>query len=140
MSSIIPGTRTAGSLSGPRNPCTVGVIGSPNAPCIEYVDDLDMSVIFHCSPTSDMPAPESRIWREDLAWTDIIRLTLLAMSRFILGFFLGVEYFVTFLLSRVRSVISRLVSGYKDEGVESEVGTVAGGDSECFESDEDVEE
>ena len=33
MSSLIPGTRTAGSMSGPRNPCTVGVIGSPNAPC-----------------------------------------------------------------------------------------------------------
>ena len=67
MSSLIPGTRTAGSMSGPRNPCTVGVIGSPNAPFIEYVDDLDMPVIFHCSPTPDMPAPESRIYREDLA-------------------------------------------------------------------------
>ena len=63
MSSLIPGTRTAGSLSGPRNPCTVGVIGSPNAPCTEYVDDLEMSVIFHCSPTPEIPAPESRICR-----------------------------------------------------------------------------
>ena len=67
MSSLIPGTRTAGSMSGPRNPCTIGVIGSPNVLCIEYVDDLDMSVIFHCSPTPDMPAPESRICMEDLA-------------------------------------------------------------------------
>ena len=71
-SSLIPGTRTAGSMSGPRNHCAVGVIGSPNAPCIEYVDDLDMSVIFHCSPTPDMPAPKSRICSEDLAWTDIM--------------------------------------------------------------------
>ena len=67
MSSLIPGTRTAGNMSGPRNPCTVGVIGLPNAPCIEYVDDLDMFAIFHCSPTPDMPAAELRICREDLA-------------------------------------------------------------------------
>ena len=87
MSSLIPGTRTAGSLSGPRNPCTVGVIGSPNAPWTEYVDDLEMSVIFHCSPAPDIPAPESKICR-----TVIIRLMSLAMSRFILGFFVGVEY------------------------------------------------
>ena len=60
MSSLIPGTRTAGSLSGPRYLCTVGVMGSPNAPWTEYVDDLDMSVIFHCSPTPAMPAQESR--------------------------------------------------------------------------------
>ena len=99
MSSLIPGTRTAGSLSGPSNPCTVGVIGSPNAPWTEYVDDLEMSVIFHCSPTPEMPAPEFRICREDLAWTVIIRLMSLALSRFILGFFVGVEYLVTFCLS-----------------------------------------
>ena len=92
MSSLIPGTRTAGSLSGPRNPCTVGVIGSPNAPWTEYVDDLEMSVIFHCSPTPEIPAPESKICRDYLAWTVIIRLMSLAMSRFILGFFVGVEY------------------------------------------------
>ena len=91
MSSLIPGTRTAGSLSGPRNPCTVGVIGSPNAPWTEYVDDLEMSVSFHCSPTPEIPAPESKICKDDLAWTVIIRLSL-AMSRFILGFFVGVEY------------------------------------------------
>ena len=99
MLSLIPGTRTAGSLSGPRNPCTVGVIGSPNAPWTEYVDDLDMSVIFRCSPTPEMPAPESRIYREDLAWTVIIRLMSLAMRRFIRGFFVGVAYLVTCLLS-----------------------------------------
>ena len=92
MSSLIPGTRTAGSLSGPRNPCTVGVISSPNAPWTEYVDDLEISVIFHCSPTPEIPAPESKICSDDLAWTVIIRLMSLAMSRFILGFFVGVEY------------------------------------------------
>ena len=140
MSSLIPGTRTAGSLSGPRNPCTVGAMGSLNAPCIEYVDDLDMSVIIHCSPTPDMLAPESRIWREDLALTEIIRLMSLAMRRYILGFFVGVAYFVTCLLSRARIAISMLGKGTEDEGVESEVGTVAGGDSEFSESDEDVEE
>ena len=99
MSSLIPGTRTAGSLSGPRNPCTVGAIGSPNAPWTEYVDDLEMSVIFHCSPIPEIPAPESKICREDLAWTVIIRLMSLAMSRFILGFFVGVEYLDTVRLS-----------------------------------------
>ena len=67
MSSFIPGSRTARSLSGPMNPCTVGVIGSPNAPCIAYVEALDTSVIFHNLPTPDMPAPGSRICREDLA-------------------------------------------------------------------------
>ena len=143
-SSLIPGTSTAGSLSGPRNPCTVVVIGSPNAPCIEYVDDLDMSVIFHCCPTPDVPPPESRICREDLTYTDIIRFMLLAMRTFILGFFVGVAYFVTFLLSGARIAISILGTGSEDEGVGSEVGTVAGGDSECLEedseSDEEVEE
>ena len=99
MSSLIPGTRTAGSLSDPRNPCTVGVIGSPNAPWTEYVDDLEMSVIFHCSPTPEILAPESKICRDDLAWTVIIRLMSLAMSRFILGFFVGVEYLDTVRLS-----------------------------------------
>ena len=94
MSSLIPGTRTAGSLSGPRNPFTVGVIGSPNAPWTEFVDDLEISVIFHCSPTPEIPAPESKIYREDLAWTVIIRLMSLAMSRFSLGFFVGVENLV----------------------------------------------
>ena len=99
MSSLIPGTRTAGSLSGPRNPCTVGVIGSPNAPWTEYIDDLEISVIFHCSPTPEMPASESRICREDLAWTVIIRLMSLVMRMLIFGFFVGVEYLVTFRLS-----------------------------------------
>ena len=33
-----------------------------------------------------------------------------------------------------------LGTGSEDEDVESEVGTVAGGDSEFFESDEDVED
>ena len=92
-------TRTAGSLSGPRNPCTVGVMGSSNAPWTEYIDDLEMSVIFHCSPTLEMPAPESKICREDLAWTVIILLMSLVMRSFILGFFVGVEYLVTFRLS-----------------------------------------
>ena len=74
-------------------------MGSPNALWTEYVDDLEMSVIFHCSPTPEMPALESRICREDLAWTVIIRLMSLAMRRSILGFFVGVEYLVTFRLS-----------------------------------------
>ena len=99
MSSLIPDTRTSGSLSGPRNPYTVGVIGSPYAPWTEYVDDLEMSVIFHCSPTPEIPAPESKICRENLAWTVIIRLMPLAMSRFIRGLFVGVEYLVTVRLS-----------------------------------------
>ena len=140
MSSLIPGTRTAGSLSGSRSRCIAGVMGSPNAPCTEYVDDLDMSVIFHCSPTPEMPAQESRICREDLTWTDIIRLMSLAVRRFILGFFVGVAYFVTCLLSRARIAISMLGTGSEDEGVEREVGTVAGGDPEFSESDGDGEE
>ena len=56
----------------------------------------------------------------------------------ILGFFVGVEYFVTFLLSRARVVISTLTSGYEGDGVRREIRTGAGGDSEC--SDEDSEE
>ena len=99
-----------------------------------------MSVIFHCSPTPEMPAPESRIWRESLAWTAIIRLMSLAVRRFILGFFVGVAYFVTCLLSRARIAISMLGTGSEDEGVEREVGTVAGGDPEFSESDGDGEE
>ena len=140
MSSLVPGTRTAGSLSGPRYPCTVGVIGSPNAPWTEYVDNLEMSVIFHCSPTPEMPAPEPKICREDLAWTVIIRLMSLLMRRSILGFFVGVEYFVTCRLSCASSVTSMLGMGREDEYVDSEVGTVGGGESELSESDEDEEE
>ena len=135
VSSLISGTRTAGSMSSPRNPCTVGVIGSLNAPFIDCVDDQNMSVIFRCSPTPDMPALESRICREALARTDIIRFMSLAMSRFIVGFFVGVAYFVTFLLSRARSAISMLGTGNEGDGVGSEVGIVAGGDSECYEED-----
>ena len=94
-----------------------------------------MSVIFHCSPTPEMPAPESRICREDLAWTVIIRLMSLAMSRFIRGFFVGVEYFVTCRFSCASSVTSML-----GIDVDSEVGTVGGGESELSESDSDEEE
>ena len=69
---------------------------------------------------------------------------LLAMSRFILGFFVGVAYFVIYLLSQARSAISMLGTGNEGDGVGSEVGIVAGGDSECSEegseSDEEVEE
>ena len=140
MSSLVPGTRTAGSLSGPRNSCTAGVMGSPNAPWTEYVDDFDMSVIFDCSPTPEMPVLESRICREDLAWTAIILLMPLAMRRFIRGFFVGVAYFVTCRLSCARIATSMLGTGSEDEDVDSEVGTVVGGESELFESDEDGEE
>ena len=140
MSSLIPGTRTAGSLSGPRNPCTVGVMGSPNAPWTEYVDDLDVSVIFHCSPTPEMPAPESRICREDLAWTVIIRLISLVMSRFIRGFFVGEEYLVTVRLSCASNVTSMLGMGREDEDVDTEVGTGGSGESELSDSDSDGEE
>ena len=115
-------------------------MGSPNAPWTEYVDDLEMSVIFHYSPTPEMPAPESRIFREDLAWTVIIRLMSLVMRRFIRGFFVGVEYLVTCRLSWASSVISMLGMGREDEDVDSEVGTVGGGESELSESDEDEEE
>ena len=60
MSPLIPRTRTAGSLSGPRNPYIVGVMGSTTAPWTEYVDDLEMSVIFHCSPTPESQESEGR--------------------------------------------------------------------------------
>ena len=59
----------------------------------------------------------------------------LAMSMFILGFFVGVAYFVTFLLSRARSTISMLGTGNEGDGVGGEVGIVAGGDSKCSEED-----
>ena len=114
MSSLIPGTRTAGSLSGPRNPCTVRVIGSPNA--------------------------VGRICREDLAWTVIICLMSLAMRRFIRGFFVGVEYFVTCRLSCASIVTSMLGMAREDEDVNTEVGTVVGGESKLSDSDEDEEE
>ena len=69
---------------------------------------------------------------------------LLTMSRFILGFFVGVAYFVTFLLSRARSAISMLGTGSEGDGVGIEVGIVTGENSECseedFELDEEVEE
>ena len=134
MSSLIPGTRTAGSLSGPRNPCTVGVIGSPNAPWTEYIDDLEMSVIYHCSPTPEIPAPESRICSKDLAWTVIIRLMSLAMSsRFIRGFFVGVEYFVTCRLSCASSATFMLGMERYEDDVDTEVGTVGCGESELSE-------
>ena len=118
----------------------MGVIGSPNAPWTEYVDDLEMSVIFHCSPTPEIPAPESRICREDLAWTVIIRLMSLAMSRFIRGFLVSVEYFVTCRLSCTSNVISMLGMGREDEDVDTEVGTGGCGESELSDSDSDGEE
>ena len=98
------------------------------------------SVIFHCSPTPEMPAPESRICREDLAWTVIIRLMSLVMRRFIRGFFVGVEYFVIFRFSCASSVTFMLGMGREDEDVDSEVSTVGGGESELSESDSDKEE
>ena len=98
-----------------------------------------MSVIFHGSPTPEIPAPESRICREDLAWTVIIRLMSLAMSRFIRSFFVGLEYFVTFRLSCASSVTSMLGMGREDEDVDTEVGT-GEGESELSESDSDEEE
>ena len=63
---------------------------------------------------------------------------LLAMTRSIVCFSVGVEHFVTFLLSRARVAISTLASGYKGDGVRREIGTGAGGDLEC--SDEENEE
>ena len=65
---------------------------------------------------------------------------LLAMSRFILGFFVGVAYFVTFLLYRARSAISMLDRGNEGDGVGSELGIVARGDSECSEEDSELDE
>ena len=55
---------------------------------------------------------------------------LLAISKLILGFFVGVEYFVTFLLSRARSATSMLGTGSEGDGVRREIGNGAGGDSE----------
>ena len=62
------------------------------------------------------------------------------MRRFICGFFVGVAYSVSCLLSWARTATSMLGMGSDDEDVDSEVGTVVGGDSEFFESDEDGEE
>ena len=64
----------------------------------------------------------------------------LAMSRFIRGFYVGVEYFVTCRLSCASSVTSMLGMGREDEDVDTEVGTVGGGESELSESDSDEEE
>ena len=55
-------------------------------------------------------------------------------------FFVGVEYFVTCRLSWASSATSMLGMGREDEDVDSEVGTVVGGESELSESDEDEEE
>ena len=63
---------------------------------------------------------------------------LLAMSRFILGFFVGVECLVTFLLSRARSATSMLDMGSGGDGVRRVIGAVTGEDLEC--SDEEAEE
>ena len=41
----------------------------------------------------------------------------LAMSRFVLGCFVGVAYCVTFLVSRARSTIFMLGTGNKGDGV-----------------------
>ena len=48
----------------------------------------------------------------------------LAMSRFIRGFYVGVEYFVTCRLSCASNVTSVLGMGIEDEDVDTEVGTV----------------
>ena len=55
---------------------------------------------------------------------------LLAISKLILGFFVGVGYFVTFLLSRARNATSMLGTGSEGDGVRREIGNGAGGDSE----------
>ena len=61
------------------------------------------------------------------------------MSRFILGFFVGVEHSVTFLLSRARVAISTLASGYEGDGVRREIGPGTVGDSKCVD-EEDAEQ
>ena len=58
------------------------------------------------------------------------------MSRFIRGFFVGVEYFVTCRLSCASNVTSMLGMGREDEDVD----TGGCGESELSDSDSDVEE
>ena len=64
----------------------------------------------------------------------------LVMRRFILDFFVGVEYLVTFRLSWASSATSMLGMGREDEDVDSEAGSVGGGEYELSKSDEDDEE
>ena len=64
----------------------------------------------------------------------------LVMSRFILGFFVGVEYLVTCRLSCASNVTSMLGMGREDEDVDTEVGTGECGESELSDSDSDGEE
>ena len=61
MSSFIPGTRAAGSVSRQRRPRIYGRMESPNAPCMDMDGIRDMSVSFDCPLTPEMPAPESKI-------------------------------------------------------------------------------
>ena len=68
ISSFIPGTRTAGSFSRPRRPWIDGRMELSNAPCMGMDDIRDMSVSFHCSPTPDMPEPESKIIFAGTCW------------------------------------------------------------------------
>ena len=64
----------------------------------------------------------------------------LAMSRFILGFFVGVEYLVIDRLSWASNVTSILGMGREDEDVDTEVGTGGCGESELSDLDSDGEE
>ena len=93
MSSFIPGTSTAWSLSGPSRPCIVGLIGSPNAPCIVTSAAYSILVIFHWWPTPLIPAPESNIFNDCSCWTDII-LIYWACNELIFLFLVGVENLV----------------------------------------------
>ena len=70
----------------------------------------------------------------------IICLMSLAMSRFIRGFFVGVEYLVIDRLSWASNVTSMLGMGREDEDVDTEVGTGGCGESELSDSDSDGDE
>ena len=55
---------------------------SPNAPCMDMDDIRDISVSFHCSPTPEMPAPESRIIYAGKCWAAAMMKYLRAVKVF----------------------------------------------------------
>ena len=55
---------------------------SPNAPCMDMDDIRDISVSFHCSPTPEMPAPESRIIFAGTCWAAAMMKYLRAVKVF----------------------------------------------------------
>ena len=90
-----------------------------------------LSVIFHCSPTPDVPASESSICRDDHERTDIICCRLRAIKTFILGFLVGVENFVLLCRLRARVAISIFESRYPSDRVRRKPGSGTVGDLDC---------